>query len=45
MKDIIGFVVLIFCFLLALAAFRANDGIMGLISLVLFLIGGKIFKY
>lgn len=45
MKDIIGFIVLIFCFLLAFSAFIANDGVVGLVSFVLFLIGGKIFKY
>ena len=45
MKEIIGFIILILCFLLAAAALKANDIVVGLIAIGLYLIGDKIFRY
>ena len=44
-KDLIGFIILIFCFLLVMWAFKDNDLGVGLIAYGLFLIGSKVFKY
>ena len=45
MKDSVGFVILIVCFLLALMSLRSKDVVIGLVSCGLFLIGSKLFRY
>lgn len=45
MKDIVGIIILIFCFLLAVVALKTSDMITGMVAICVYLIGDRIFGY
>ena len=45
MKEVIGIIILLFCFLSALWALKTSDWLTGVIVTLIFMIANRIFKY